>query len=137
VQIGRLTAELASCQSELEQARRGGALQEMLEKKQEALTQAAHETDALKIQVACIFPYDRRRYSHMIGNIGAQDWRTEMCASRSGSLAMHWRDVCLKVLKMCAVIHVAKGPARTWRRGLPRGRVRASRRPRLRHARCS
>ena len=51
MQIGKLTTELAHCQSELEIARRGGNLQETLEKKQDSLKQALNEIDGLKIQV--------------------------------------------------------------------------------------
>ena len=50
-QIGKLQTELANCQAELEMARRGGNVQELLEKKQESLSLAIHEVDALKIQV--------------------------------------------------------------------------------------
>ncbi len=50
-QIGKLQTELANCQAELEMAKRGGSVQELLEKKQESLSIAIHEIDALKIQV--------------------------------------------------------------------------------------
>jgi hypothetical protein len=50
-QIGKLQTELANCQAELEIAKRGGSVQELLGKKQESLSMAIHEIDSLKIQV--------------------------------------------------------------------------------------